>query len=199
MYINDNSLSSELCRDIIKMFEEETGKYEGVTFKGLDKNIKDTTDFIIPENNQKWNRLNNLLNREIQNNIKTYLDRLNDKIDFENKNQNTSLRKYKIFENTKFLHQNYMIQRYLKGKGKYIYHNDFSVDSKNNSYRAITYLWYLNDVEEGGETVFFGDYKIKPKMGKLLFFPASWCYPHTGKMPLSSNKYIITGWLYVHF
>ncbi len=74
---------------------------------------------------------------------------------------------------------------------KQIYHNDFSVDSKNNSYRAITYLWYLNDVEEGGETAFFGDYKIKPKMGKLIFFPASWCYPHTGKMPLSSGYMLI--------
>lgn len=198
IYVNNNSLSYELCIDLIKMFEEETDKYDGVTFKGLDKNIKDTTDFVIPENNKKWNKINKLLNIEIQNNIKTYLDELNNKIDFENKNQN-SINKYKIFENTKFLHKNYMMQRYLKGKGKYIYHNDFQVDTENKSYRAITYLWYLNDVEEGGETVFFGDYKIKPKAGKLIFFPASWCYPHTGKMPLSSNKYIITGWLYVNF
>ena len=74
----------------------------------------------------------------------------------------------------------------------------FSINYENKSYRAITYLWYLNDVEEGGETVFFGDYKIKPRTGTLIFFPASWCYPHTGKMPISSNKYIITGWLYVN-
>ena len=199
IYKNNKSISPELCKDLIKMFEEETNKYEGVTFKGLDKNIKDTTDFIIPENSQKWNKINKLLNMEIRNNIKIYLDNLNDKIDFEYKNQNTTLSKYKIFENTKFLHKKFMIQRYLKAKGKYVYHNDFNVDYENKSYRAITYLWYLNDVEEGGETVFFGDYKIKPKAGTLIFFPASWCYPHTGKMPISSNKYIITGWLYVKF
>jgi len=198
IYKNNNSLSPELCKDLIQMFEEETNKYEGVTFKGLDKNIKDTTDFIIPENNQKWNKINNLLNKEIHNNIKIYLDELNNKIDFENQNQNT-LSKYKIFENTNFLHKNYMMQRYSKGKGKYVYHNDFQVNNENKSYRAITYLWYLNNVEEGGETVFFGNYKIKPKTGTLIFFPASWCYPHTGKMPLSSNKYIITGWLYVNY
>jgi hypothetical protein len=196
IYKNENSLSLELCRDLIQMFEEETNKYEGVTFKGLDKNIKDTTDFVIPENNIKWNNINNLLNREIKNNIKLYLDELNNKMDFENINQNTDT-KYKIFENTKFLHKNYMIQRYLKGKGKYIYHNDFHINVEDKSYRAITYLWYLNDVEEGGETVFWGEYKIKPKAGTLIFFPALWCYPHTGKMPLSSNKYIITGWLYI--
>jgi hypothetical protein len=198
IYKNNNSLSVELCKDLIKMFEEETNKYEGITFKGLDKNIKDTTDFIIPENNQKWDKINKLLNKEIRNNIKIYLDELNNKNDFENQNQNT-LTKYKIFENTKFSHKNYMIQRYLKGKGKYIYHNDFQINNEDKSYRAITYLWYLNNVEEGGETVFFGDYKIKPKTGTLIFFPASWCYPHTGKMPLSSNKYIITGWLYVNY
>jgi len=197
IYQNNNSISNELCLDLIKMFEEENNKYEGVTRGGLDKNIKDTTDFVIPKNDKKWDKINKFLDIEIKHNIKIYLEQLNNKDDFENKNQNT-LSKYKIFEKTKFLHKNYMLQRYLKGKGKYIYHNDFAINYENKSYRAITYLWYLNDVDEGGETVFFGDYKIKPKAGTLIFFPATWCYPHTGKMPLSSNKYIITGWLYVN-
>jgi hypothetical protein len=198
IYKNENSLSLELCKDLIQMFEEESNKYDGITLKGVDKNIKDTTDFVIPTNNTKWNKITNLLNREIKNNIKSYLDELNNKIDFENTNQNTDT-KYKIFKNTNFLHKNYMIQRYLKGKGKYIYHDDFQINFEDKSFRAITYLWYLNDVEEGGETVFWGKYKIKPKAGTLIFFPAAWCYPHTGKMPLSSNKYIVTGWLYVNF
>jgi hypothetical protein len=196
IYKNNNSISPELCEDIIKMFEEENNKYEGVTFGGLDKNIKDTTDFIIPKNNEKWNKINTFLDTEIKNNIKIYLDELNNKIDFQNKEQNTTL-EYKIFKNTSFTNSNYMIQRYLKGKGKYIYHNDFSINYENKTYRTITYLWYLNNVDEGGETVFFGDYKINPKAGTLIFFPATWCYPHTGKMPISSNKYIITGWLYI--
>jgi hypothetical protein len=198
IYKNNNSISSELCLDLIKMFEEENSKRDGVTFRGLDKNIKDTTDFVIPKNNKKWNKINSFLDTELKNNVKKYLDELNNKTDFENKDQNTS-NKYKIFENTNFLHENYMIQRYLKGKGKYIYHNDFAINFVNKSHRAITYIWYLNDVNEGGETVFFGDYKIQPKAGTLVFFPATWCYPHTGKMPLSSDKYIITGWLYVNY
>ena len=62
--------------------------------------------------------------------------------------------------------------------------------------RHITFIWYLNDVNDGGETAFDGIYKIRPKSGKLVLFPASWTYPHCGKMPLSSDKYIITGWIY---
>ena len=87
-----------------------------------------------------------------------------------------------------------MIQKYDKKKGKYIYHNDFTND--NNSHREITFLWYLNTVEEGGNTVFWENYNVQPKEGKLIFFPSFWCYPHTGKVPISSDKYIITGWLY---
>ena len=50
----------------------------------------------------------------------------------------------------------------------------------------------LNNVEEGGETL-FEDFKIKPMEGLLLFFPATWTYPHSGAMPTSNDKYIITG------
>ena len=124
IYINNNSISSELCLDLIKMFEEENNKYEGVTHSGLDKNIKDTTDFVIPNCNKKWDKVIKFLDMEIKNNLKKYLDTLNANTDFQNKEQNT-LNKYKIFGNTKFLHNNYMLQRYLKGKGRYIYHDDF--------------------------------------------------------------------------
>ena len=36
-----------------------------------------------------------------------------------------------------------------------------------------------------------------PPATRPIFFPASWCYPHMGKMPISSDKYIITGWLHI--
>ena len=88
-----------------------------------------------------------------------------------------------------------MIQKYQKNKGKYVYHNDASFES--TKYRVITYIWYLNDVEEGGETEFFGEYCVKPEKGKLVLFPASWTFPHCGKIPISHDKYIVTGWLYI--
>jgi hypothetical protein len=82
-------------------------------------------------------------------------------------------------------------------EGRYVYHHDFSIDLKNKKNRVITYLWYLNDVDLGGETDFLnGEIKVVPECGKLILFPASWTYPHKGCIPKSSNKYIITGWIY---
>lgn len=85
----------------------------------------------------------------------------------------------------------------MKKKGKYLYHNDFDILFESMEFRAIAFIWYLNDVDIGGETEFFnGKIKIKPEVGKLLLFPSLWTYPHSGLIPLSSDKYIITGWLY---
>ena len=197
-YVNQNSLSKEICNDIIQYFEAESSKYEGVTGGGLDKKIKDTLDFQIPVKNKNnplhWVRVRDLLERELNNNIKNYVKKINDFMTIDEEN---SQRKYRVFGNFVSF-ETLQIQRYNKSKGMYIYHQDFSCDWKEKKYRVITFLWYLNTVEEGGETEFWGTHKIKPEAGKLLFFPATWTYPHRGKMPISDNKYIITGWIYLH-
>lgn len=59
------------------------------------------------------------------------------------------------------------------------------------STRYLVILWYLNDVDSGGETCFprLG-IKIKPKAGRLLIFPPYWMYLHIGAKPISKPKYI---------
>ena len=198
-YINQNSLSPEICNDIINYFEiEETGKYEGNTGGGLRKDIKDTLDFQIPAKNEKnklhWNKIRNLLEKELNYNVKKYVKKINDAITI---NEENSDKKYKVFD--KFVSYDKMqIQRYTKQKGRYIYHQDFLSIWEDKKYRIITFLWYLNNVAEGGETEFWTTHRIKPEAGKLLFFPATWTYPHRGMMPISNDKYIITGWIYLH-
>lgn len=85
--------------------------------------------------------------------------------------------------------------KYEQNTGRFEYHDDFRIES--DKFRILTFLWYLNDVDNGGETEFFGEIKIKPKRGRLLVFPCAWPYIHKGNVPLSSDKYIITGWVYV--
>jgi len=183
------------------MFDSDTNKYEGVTYGGLNKNIKDTQDMVIPNapdktGFDKWSKIQKFLEKELAKNTKEYIKTLDDLVVKNHEKENTT-REYSTFGNFA-TNDSFMIQKYTKQKGRYIYHNDFQSDYKNKKYRAITYLWYLNNVEEGGETEFWGTHKIKPETGKLLLFPASWTFPHRGKMPISSDKYIITGWLYLH-
>ena len=153
VYINKKSLSPEVCRDLIELFENEDRKYDGVTHGGVQKNIKDTKDFIISENEPKWYKYYHLFHNELTRNLQIYLNKLNENTIFKNENQNTT-HVYKYFENSKISHSIFMLQRYIMNKGRYVYHHDFSIDDNKKKHRIITYLWYLNNVEEGGETDF---------------------------------------------
>jgi hypothetical protein len=183
--IEKESLDRETCNNIIKLFEEETNKYNGETSSGYNPEIKKTTDFCILWNisiESKWYEINNLLVNKMQKHIETYAAKMKEIFNIMNINQ--------------LCDTGFLIQKYEKNKGKFTYHNDFQIDERIEMHRILTFIWYLNDVEIGGETEFCGDFKVNPEAGKFIFFPASWCYPHMGKMPISDNKYIITGWLY---
>jgi len=189
------SLSPEMCDNIINLFEEKKEHhYIGVLGGGysnnLNKNIKDTIDLNILEhfhdNKIGQNIINNLCIELIEKINKYYLhlDPSNEIFRFDVIHKNKSF-------------YTFLYHKYLKGEGKFTYHNDFNIDDKGNKYRILNYLWYLNDVSEGGETEFFGDYKVKPEKGKMVIFPSEWLFPHCGKIPISGDKHVITGWVYL--
>ena len=61
------------------------------------------------------------------------------------------------------------------------------------SNRYLVFLWYLNDVAEGGETAFVDlGLEVKPKVGRLLVFPPYWMFQHAGRAPVSNDKYILS-------
>lgn len=61
--------------------------------------------------------------------------------------------------------------------------------------RQISVIIYLNDVKEGGETIFpHHNVSIPPKAGSVALFPSHWTYPHLGVEPKSEAKYIIVTW-----
>jgi hypothetical protein len=192
IYEIKNSLPDELCDDIICMYELEDNKYAGITFAGVRKDIKNTTDLVMPKNEKTWEKIEKILYNSLNEGFEQYMKHIN-KPEYNTKN-----REYKMLDNKNGVFvNNFMIQKYEKCTGKYVYHHDFS-NELDKSYRVVTFIWYLNDVCDGGETEFFGNYTVKPEKGKLVFFPASWCYPHRGKMPISNDKYIITNWFYLN-
>lgn len=187
LYVNQQSLSRELCNDMITLFESDEHRYDGITLSGVRKNIKDTTD--CPIGGPKWDKMKKVLTKELNNNVNEYVTKYNRQINDT----------YHIFGTDYLVTHGMHIQKYNKNVGKYIYHNDYSCDWEKKQMRQLTFMWYLNDVEEGGETEFWSKYRIKPEAGKMVLFPASWTFPHSAIVPLSSDKYIITGWLWEYY
>jgi prolyl 4-hydroxylase len=90
--------------------------------------------------------------------------------------------------------EQFRIKRYNNdGSDEFDCHVD--VTDYESARRYLSFLFYLNDVDEGGETI-FKDTKIKPKTGKLMMFPPLWMYPHIGTAPISNSKYILTTYLH---
>ena len=78
-----------------------------------------------------------------------------------------------------------------------VFHSEDSFVSIDESTRKMAFIVYLNNVNKGGETEFyFQDLKIKPKIGRIAFFPPNWLCTHKGNVTLDENKYILTGWIH---
>lgn len=86
------------------------------------------------------------------------------------------------------------VKRYRAGADEGFEPHYDSMDDKANRY--LVFLWYLNDVAEGGETEFLNlGIKVAPRTGRLLMFPPYWMFQHTGLPPRSNDKYIVSTYL----
>lgn len=86
------------------------------------------------------------------------------------------------------------IKRYLpEAREEFQMHFD-SIGEVANRY--LVYLWYLNDVAEGGETEFGSlGIRVRPRAGRLLMFPPYWMFQHAGRPPVSGEKYILSTYM----
>ena len=90
--------------------------------------------------------------------------------------------------------EQFRIKKYNPG-GDDMFDTHVDVVDHTTARRFLSFFWYLNDVEVGGQTV-FSDLTIDPRRGKLVVFPPLWTYPHRGDPPVSSPKYIISTYLH---
>ena len=94
-----------------------------------------------------------------------------------------------------FITQPYNIQRYDPGYNYKHWHIETGGPSENKLLRHLTFMTYLNDIEEGGETEYlYQNLSVKPKKGLTLIWPAGWTHPHRGIPASNEVKYISTGW-----
>lgn len=101
-----------------------------------------------------------------------------------------------------FGYEQFRMKRYLpNGRDQFSFHTD--VGSYASARRFLSFLWYLNDVAEGGMTKFAYSptdtpfFEIKPVQGRVLMFPPLWTYPHWGEKVISGPKYCVSGYLHL--
>ena len=96
----------------------------------------------------------------------------------------------------KYMFEEFRIKYYNEGG-----HDQFDthIDSGNieTSKRFFIFFYYLNDVEDGGETEFTNTtLKVKPKTGRIIMFPPFWMFPHKGNPVTKGQKYLLSSYLH---
>ena len=169
----------DICKKIIDFFESNISKQvQGVTTSGVDLTKKKRIDIKITPNDLK-NENFSLFNEYIKELHNCYLDYLNQWPFI-----NSFIKEIDI--------EPFNIGRYEPGGHFGVTHSERT--SQSTLHRFFAFMTYLNDVEEGVETLFnHFNIKIKPKRGKTLIWPAEWTHAHSGKIVKSGKKYIITG------
>ena len=183
IWYKDNVLSEEKCKEIINRFDESPLTGQGVTGLGLDLSVKNSTDLQI-SGLEEWTDIDAIFHELISKCLQDYYDHLNKKIVHE---YFTTGAKLFIPPTEDVTDTGYQIQKTRPHQG-YVWHQDYMTR------RLITFIVYLNTVEEGWTQFGNGD-QIAPRTGRAVMFPATWTYVHQGYPP-RQTKYIMTGWLH---
>ena len=182
--IYENAFTPEECKDAIKLFENY--HENGYTYSRLDEsrnilNSKDDTAIdLLPSVELDWD----------PGFIKSFHERYYRYISPIYSTQ------YPILQTLRKHKSKYIkIQKTAPTQGYHTWHceRDASPIAQD---RLLSWILYLNDVEDGGETEFlYQSLRFKPKTGTLILFPANFTHVHRGNPPLSGVKYIATGWI----
>ncbi len=177
IFINDNALPKDICREMIRRFEEDKeAQYRGRIGQDFKENpdIKQSTDLAISAH-EHWNDISQELFRSLGLSLREFSDAF-------------------PFFKGRFKDIGYNMQRTDEGE----YYN-WHIDGGSHDFadRQLVALWYLNDVEgPGGATEFmYQDIAVQPKEGALVLFPPFWTHEHRNSQLQKGVKYVATTWV----
>jgi quinol monooxygenase YgiN len=184
-----NVLSKELCESITRRFENDPRKNHGYYSYSLNGDLvtRDKTNKeLMITGTEGWVDIDAIFTHKTHEVFEEYMRLLKDKFDYgiEHHVYDREITRSKNVYTT-----NFPIQRIDKG-GCYEWHHD---GNSSKTY-FVQVIFYLNTLEEdqGGYTEFIDGRKIKPEIGKVLIYPCSWTFPHTGNEVKRGSKYICT-------
>jgi len=168
----DGALSAEFCRNVVDRFENDPRKTRGMVGEGTFRpDFKGTTEMDFNEISQGWEDVIQTVDQSLMYYLRRYMQKWSE-----------------AFTTVEIHHEGFRMARYDPGQ-QFDWHSDNMGDSFT---RVITALWYLNTVQEGGETEYkWLDASIKPIEGRLMLCPVGWPYFHRSAPPVTGPKYII--------
>ena len=193
IWVKENALTLDFCNRCINKFELDPGKerYKGITL-GKSKDIKRSLD-LQASLSPHWKNEDKIFFSSLKKAWPEYMEQIGKRLNLKNMDHRGGHDvEIKPFVSANYDDAGYQLQKTTPG-GYYDWHHDYHLEEKKS--RAITYIWYLNDIERDGETQFYDGTKIKPTAGRLVLFPATWTFYHKGIPPKDEIKYICTGWM----
>jgi len=174
--IHEEALEPNVCDFLVNLFDTQFEFQEKIE----NDRRPNFTQFNLTENRELSEEVNNVQNYLIQKTLE-YRDSY---YEFMNKG---------VFpESHAFEH--YRIKRYSPEENE-AFDTHVDVQDYETARRFLAFMWYLNDVEAGGQTEFI-DLTVVPKRGTLIIFPPMWMFPHRGLEPNSNSKYILSTYLH---
>ena len=212
----ENALPPELCEEIRHRFEASDRKSDGRIGHGVDKSKKNSTDITITGLSE-WSDLHSQILdstlRHLMLYIRKYPYLITSAFALSLQDPATGLLRPLTAadvgaasdpELAEYLFRMFRpgainVQKYWKSLGGYYYwHSEiYPCDpAAETLHRVLLFMFYLNDVERGGETEFlYQERKLKPTSGTMVIAPAGFTHTHRGNVPESQDKYILTSWI----
>lgn len=189
----DNLISDEECDLLINECRLNYGKLFslGPTISGVNTSIKSSMDFnFSPQmcneagvGSSIFDSAHASIQEGLQSAISLYIEQ------------------YPELQHSEGLYDSgFRLQHYHKNSGYYRRHHDGAPwDEEPFNRRVLAVIIYLNDVSRGGGTVFFEHgITVDAVKGRIAIFPSTWTHPHSGCVPVSGDKWIISTFIHCH-
>lgn len=178
IYQKKSALTEDECKDVVDFFESNKDKHQsGKIIKNAYGRNKCSTDWTKSFYHE--DKVDLIIGPVLAKGMKEYVD------------LHPGIREV---DNLWDVDYEYNLQKYQPGEGFKNWHCEHSGRSSYAMTRILAWMFYLNDVPDGGTEFLNQETTIKAEVGKLCIWPAYFTHVHRSQVSHTKTKYIATGW-----